>query len=107
MSGSGGSAYDSSPPQQPCERLNFKTVLSSPDPAVIAGLAPKDKLDIVLDTSGGRKKVLALRDAKIAGSITSDMLPQLIQCLEKGFPFIAEVLSAKAGRVEVHVMAGA
>jgi hypothetical protein len=104
MSGSGGSAYDSSPPQQPCERLNFKTVLSSPDPGVIAGLAPKERLDIVLDTSGGRKKVLALRAGQIAGSITSDMLPQLIQCLEKGFNFIAEVISASGARVEVHVL---
>lgn len=107
MSGSGGSTYDPEPPRQPCDRLNFKTVLNSPNPAVVGGLTPgADTLTIQIDGSGGKKRVLAAHKGSIAGSITSDMLPQLINCLEQGFPFHADVLSAKGGRVEIHVLPG-
>lgn len=107
MSGSGGSAYDPTPPQKPCDRLNFKTVLNSPDPAVIGRLHGDEKLQIELETVGGRRRAVAKHDGHIAGSITSDMLPQLIRCLEQGNPFHADVLTVSGGRVEVDVHPGA
>jgi hypothetical protein len=103
MSGSGGSTYDATPPQQGCHRLNFKTVLNSPNPPVVSALSSGDQLDVVLDTTGGKKKALALWKGQTAGSITSDLLPQLLRCLEAGHVFKAEVITANAGRVEVHV----
>lgn len=107
MSGSGGSVYDPQPPQQTCDRLNFKTTVNSPDPAVIGGIQVGDRLDVALDTGGNRKRVVVLHNGRIAGSITSDTLPQLISCLESGSVFSADVQSVKGGRVEVHVRPGA
>lgn len=107
MSGSGGTTYDPTPPQRPCDRLNFRTVLNSPDPAVVSALKVGDKLQVELDLTGGRRKVVAKYNGRVAGSITSDSLPQLISCLEGGHHFYADVQGVAGGRVDVDLQAGA
>lgn len=112
MSGSGGTVYDPQPPRGPCERLTFRTVLNSPVPAVVraieaaftanrAGLL----LDIELDTKpNGLQVVVATYGGERAGSITSDALLRLIECLESGSRFVGEVCDVSGARVEIQVV---
>lgn len=108
MSGSGGTIYDPEPPPLRCERLTFKTVLNSPNPGVIHGLAAGDELDLTVSKRNGFDVVEAVYQGDVAGSITSDLVPKLVDCASEGFVYVADVLSINGGRVEVevHVKAG-
>jgi hypothetical protein len=43
--------------------------------------------------------VLALRDGKVAGSITSAIIQRLSECTDKGYVYVAEVLEDVKGAV--------
>lgn len=88
MSGSGGGGY--SPRHSGCENLSFNTVLGSPKLIVLATLRVGHVLDLEL-VSLPTKIVAAKNNAGIiAGTITTQV-PKLIECIESGASFEAEV----------------
>src|SRR4051794_16271588 len=112
MSGSGGSDFEpmgvsgggTGVGSDDCAQLQFETSLASPDPAAVANLAVGDVLTIELIEEPVRS-VAAKKDGQIVGAIT-DHLNRLVDCLQRGVPFVALVLSIVGGAIDVDVHAG-
>ena len=88
-----------------CEAIRFETVLASPEQTVVASLLLGQVLLLRLGSQQNRPVLDAVTDAgNRAGSITSMDLTQLIECLQRGHNYVAEVrdLNGGACRVLVH-----
>jgi len=83
--------------------LSIRTTLNSPKPAVLGQLKSGDILTVQLRTPTGPAVVVAIWNDQEAGSITSSVMLKLIQCLQNGAKFVAEVISIQGGSCEVHV----
>jgi hypothetical protein len=79
----------------PCEALIIRTQLFSPDDEVLANVSPGDKMEIILLKKEG--PCVAIHNGKIAGTIISKDLLQLIKCLNDGKIFSAKVRSVSKG----------
>ena len=80
-----------------------KTVLNSPVATAVAGLNVGDVLAIALETHPRKRVIARASNGQTAGAITSTHLVEIIECLEGGFEYSAEVLSATGGRVEIEI----
>ncbi len=106
MSGSGGGGGSwIEPVQDSCETLTSETTLTSPVQNVVAQLAVGDQLDVRVDDVGGTRVVRAVHNGNVAGSITSAVIQRIVECIESGHAYVAEVLSVQGGacRVRVHI----
>ena len=95
--GSGGGGDEATP----CEALAFKDTLQSPDPAVVATLTVGQTLEVELQGYA----VIAVAPAGRAGSLLNQ-LTRMLQCLQNGFIFKADVQSIAGGAVRVRVRPG-
>jgi hypothetical protein len=102
MSGSGSSSW-TAPTGDSCERLTSDTTLTSPDPAVISQLHDGTLLDVAVDDSGAHPVVRAMYQGQVAGSITSSIIQKLVECIESGHQYVAQVLSVQGGTCRVRV----
>jgi hypothetical protein len=88
-----------------CEAIRFEAVLMSPKPAVVAKLIVGQILFLRLSTQQERPIVEVVTDrGETAGNVTSSYLIQLIECMERGHSYVAQVLELDGGacRVLVH-----
>ncbi len=104
MSGPGGSGGGGGPEiwtEIDCTRISEITVLNSPDPDVVSGLKKGEVLDVKVykETS----LVAVTEDGEIAGALTPPLLPQIVECIEEGFEYVAIVLSVSGGECRVHI----
>lgn len=95
-SGSGGTAGNSD-----CRTYMEATYLNSPVPKIVSSLVVGDILTISVQKISGRNIVVANFKKNVAGSLTPKALAQLIDCIGKGFHFVAEVKEVKGGRCQV------
>ena len=102
MSGSGGGSW-TEPTQDPCEKLNSETTLTSPVRNVVAQLSQGTLLDVEVSDSGATRVVQAVHNGQVAGSITSSIIQKIAECIEKGHVYVAEVLSVQGGACRVRV----
>lgn len=108
-SGGGNGRHGEEPPPPRdfagCEAIRFETVLASPQQTVVASLVLGQVLPLRLGSQQNRPVVDAVTDAGgRAGSIISTHLTQLIECLQRGHDYVAEVRDLNGGtcRVLVH-----
>lgn len=101
--GGGGVGPPGGPGQDPCLTLMTRTTLNSPDPAVLATLAPGALLTLRLLGPARPTIVAETPDGRRAGSITSAWQAQLVTCLEQGYKFQAQVLRIDGGACEVEI----
>lgn len=87
MSGGGGGGYGPVSPSGPCDRLTAETAVQSPNPAVIDRLAPGQLLRVVLENNS----VFVFLDQERLGSLIFRGLPRLIECLQQGNEYLAEI----------------
>lgn len=89
-------------PSDDCD-IRERTRLNSPDRTVLATLRVGDVLRLRLEN--GPPVVLLALDARErpAGSITSPMLPQIIQCIRRGRTYEAEVQAMNGAVCEVQI----
>lgn len=110
MSGSGGGGGDDWRPNDGPGQgegvgicaVTERTVLNSPNAAVIATLGIGSMLDVRLETAPTRLVAQAPSGA-IAGAITTTRLVTFIRCIGEGNVYVAEVLSISGGRVDVEI----
>ena len=108
--GGGGSSRDKWRPDVPnggvgadaCDITEF-TILSSPNPLVVNTLGKDDVLAIELEGQQPQRLVAKTDDGNIAGSITSQRMPDIAECIGAGHEFEAIVRSISGGRVDVLV----
>jgi hypothetical protein len=104
MGGSGSGGWTPTPPQSSCATLAFRASLNSPQPAVLAQLTVGTILTVALAASP-QQAVYALLNGAPAGSLTGPRITSLINCLQNGFRFEAEVMSIHGGNCAVDVRA--
>ena len=71
MSGSGGGGGGGFAPPDNCEAIVIDTQLSSPKPAVLAGIHVHDKLDVTVQAGSGVESVVVLFNGEVAGGLAS------------------------------------
>lgn len=96
---SGGGAGDGG--SDPCD-IDKKTILNSPDPAILKTLKVGEVLKVEV-ASGARKILEAKKGGNVAGSVTFPEMGQVIECIESGEAFEAEVVSISGGQCQVRV----
>ena len=100
MSGSGGGGY--APRESRCGNLSFSTVLGSPKRTVLALIRKGQILDLVLNTTPTKVVVAMTNAGQIAGTITT-MTQKLIECIEEGNSYEAEVTKVTGLQCSVDV----
>jgi hypothetical protein len=103
MSGGGGGGYDP-PEESDCSKLRVRTQLRSPDPAVISKLVTGQTLAVRYTAPKGPLLAIAQKGA-VAGSIVTSKQVDIVNCINNGFSFVAEVLSVNGGKCEIEVKA--
>lgn len=89
-------------PSDDCD-IREQTRLNSPDRTVLATLRVGDVLKLRLEN--GPPVVLLADDprGKPAGSITSPMLPQIVQCIRRGRTYEAEIQALSGAVCEIQI----
>jgi hypothetical protein len=95
--GGGGSADE-------CATLAFTAILQSPQPGVVQTLALGTVLNLK-STNGGPPVVAVTSDDRIAGGVIPN-INRVIDCMNNGYTFVAEVTKIDGGAVTVHVHVG-
>lgn len=107
MSGGGGSGggpgggFDPGGPQTPCDELEFRTSIASPQ-AAAADLEIEEELVVVLVSGPPASINLEREGGETVGSLTS-RVPELLRCLQQGVQFAAVVESVDGGDIRVRV----
>ena len=94
-----GTPVPSGGPKNACAILTFETPLNSPVPSVVAKLKKGSDLKLRKAVSGAaiRIEAVTMSYGEVAGTITSQFLPQLISCLDSGFEYLAVVTTDPSG----------
>lgn len=100
--GGGGGGGPPGTPKTDCSMLIFRTTLNSPKPAVVKKLKKDDVLTVEGKSPRG-PVVVKTADDEEAGSITSDQLIRLLECIAEGFSYAAIVRSISGGQVDVEI----
>ncbi len=120
MSGSGGGGGDTwrpsaSSPQKPAGggggggapdpcAISEVTNLNSPNRTVLAALQPGDLLNVVFQAGPPQRLIAQQPAGAIAGSITSPLMLQIIQCITtRNVIYVAEVLSVRGAICQVRI----
>lgn len=80
-----------------------RTVLNSPNPTVVAGLNVGDILQVELETQPRSRLVAKTTVGATAGAITSTSIVDIIECIQNGSAYEAEVLAINSGKVEIEI----
>jgi hypothetical protein len=79
------------------------SILASPVASVIATLNVGEKLAIVLETTPCNRLVVIAALGIVAGAITSAQLVDMVECMQAGYNYQAEIKSITGGSVEVEI----
>jgi hypothetical protein len=97
--GGGGGGGD---PSDDCN-IREQTRLNSPDRTVLATLRVGDILKLQLENGPPVMLVALDSRGRPAGSITSPMLPQIVQCIRQGKTYEAEIQALNGAICEVQI----
>lgn len=100
--GGSGSGWTPTVPSSPCERINFRANINSPQPAVLGSLRLSSELDVKLQTVPAISVVVEYAGA-IAGSLTGTEVSKLINCIQNGFEYSATIVTIDKGNYTVQV----
>ncbi len=98
----GGAGGGGSPPNDLCNIIET-TTLNSPVGAVISALRTGDLLAVVFQAGPPQRLVAEQSPGVLAGSITSPSMLQIIQCINSGVNYVAEVLSVKGAICQIRI----
>lgn len=101
MSGS-GRVICPTVPSSPCERINFRASINSPQPDVVQNLGLRTILDVRLERTTPIT-VVVTHNGIIAGSLTGAKVNELITCIQNGFEYSAAIVSIEHGNYTVQV----
>jgi hypothetical protein len=102
MGGSGSGGWTPTPAGNPCDTLSFRAAVNSPQPALLAKLKVGSVLTVKLQTSPQTAVIVELK-TKTVGALTGPKVARLINCLQNGYTFEADVISVTGGECQVEV----
>lgn len=103
MSGSSGGSGGGHEYESPCDKLRFEAQLTSPQPAVVATLKPKEVLDVRVVNMNGQVVVQVVKKGQVAGGLAGPDATRLRNCIDQGHNYTATVWSINGGQVRVFV----
>lgn len=102
MSGSSRDVWEPSVPATRCDTLSFTATVNSPQPAALAAVSVGDILDVALSPPP-HQSVLVVKQASTVGALTGAKISSLVNCLQNGYRFEAEVTGLNGGVCTVEV----
>lgn len=102
MGGSGSGGWTPTASNDKCATLAFDAQVNSPQAAVLSTLVIGEHLSVELSALP-RQVVQVERSGVVVGALTGPKTAQLINCLQNGYSFKAEVLSVSGGMCTVRV----
>ena len=81
-----------------------RTALSSPKPSILRKLKEGDLLE--LELTNDSSPIKALHHGQLVGTVVPESLLQLLQCMQQGNKYLAEVLKISGGSCTVEVRSG-
>lgn len=101
--GGGGGDYIPTPPAGPCQQLAITTAVQSPDPEVVQSVTRDAVLEVHLEPQGDRSTVFVYLESRRLGTLIFPGLPRLIECLEQGYEYVADVTAVEGPDCRVRV----
>lgn len=86
----------------PCV-IDEVTSLNSVSPAALRNVGPGILLNVVFMAGPPQRLVVQDNTGQIVGSITSRSMLQIIECIQSGRRYVAEVLGIQGGSCQVRV----
>ncbi|WP_124470953.1 MULTISPECIES: hypothetical protein [Burkholderia cepacia complex] len=86
----------------PCV-IDEVTSLNSVSPAALRNVGPGTLLNVVFVAGPPQRLVAQDNTGQIVGSITSRSMLQIIECIQSGRRYVAEVLGIQGGSCQVRV----
>lgn len=86
----------------PCV-IDEVTSLNSVSPAALRNVGPGTLLNVVFMAGPPQRLVVQGNSGQIVGSITSRSMLQIIECIQSGRRYVAEVLGIQGGSCQVRV----
>lgn len=83
--------------------MDFTAALASPDPKLLAQVKAEWILDVATRSVGATKVAVVLFEGQVLGTITSPEAVQLVDCIEKGFNYRAQIQEIRGGLCRVRV----
>ena len=99
----GGDGSDSGSSVPDACNISEVTNLNSVDRAVVSGLRNGDHLPVVFLPGPPQRLVAKTQQGTTAGSITSPSMLQIIQCIQAGVEYEAEVLGVRGAQCQVRI----
>jgi hypothetical protein len=104
MSGSGNSGYSGGFEEvSSCENLSITTQISSPKQEVVSNISPGDVLIVEIQNINGSPVVVVVHNGLFIGGLAHPSIAKIRECIEKGYRFVARVLSNSGGQIKVQV----
>lgn len=89
-------------PGDPCV-IDEVTSLNSVSPAALRNVGVGALLDVMFIAGPPQRLVVQNNTGQIAGSLTSRSMLQIIECIQSGRRYVAEVLGIQGGSCQVRV----
>lgn len=100
--GDGGGGVGPNDSQPSCESLRERTTLNSVNPTALTSLKVSEILTIAAQSPTG--PLAAMRQSGvILGAITSPSAARILECIQDGHVYVAEVISINGGQIVVLV----
>lgn len=104
MSGTSTPPPPPPPPPENCEDLKQHSTLTGPEPENVESLSIGELLEIKLITKGNREiLVVEDEDGNEIGTLTHSGRENLIECINKGYIYVAEIWNIDGGSVDVNI----
>lgn len=100
--GGGGGTGGERPDGDPCD-IRETAPVNSPQPAVVRTLTIGDRLPLRVAGAPPRRILQLVAPAGVAGSLTHRSALALVNCIDAGHAYEAEVIAINAGLVTVRI----
>lgn len=104
MGGSSSSGWSPTVPSSPCERINIRAGVNSPQAEALKDIKLNDVLTLSLQQTP-QISIIVSSDSHVVGSLTGPTIIQLINCIENGHQYSATVVDLDGGSCVVQVEA--
>jgi hypothetical protein len=102
MGGSGPGGWTPPPVVDPCTTLSFRAAVNSPKPAVLKKMKEGAVLVVELQKPPSTSVIVMYKDEEL-GALTGPKIATLVNCLQNGYKFKADVVSITGGNCQVEV----
>lgn len=103
MSGTDNTSPTYRDPPMDCASIDFTAQVSSPKSTVVAKMNAGDVLDVEAKAYQERTVLILTTKGEIAGGLASPQAAKILECINDGHRYVADVQLISGGQVRVRV----